>query len=41
MRVAAQCIKPIYFHLVPRPANDGDLGAWMQWLMTARPIKVA
>ncbi len=35
MRVAAYCVMPNHFHLVLWPLNDGDLGTWMQWLMTA------
>lgn len=35
MRVAAYCVMPNHFHLVLWPLDDGDLGAWMQWLMTA------
>jgi len=34
MRIAAYCVMPNHFHLVLWPLNDGDLGAWMQWLMT-------
>jgi len=26
---------PNHFHMVLRPYKDGDLSAWMQWLMTA------
>lgn len=35
MRLAAYCVMPNHFHLVLWPRNDGDLGVWMQWLMTA------
>lgn len=35
MRVAAYCVMPNHFHLVLWPLDDGDLGVWMQWLMTA------
>jgi len=35
MRVAAVCLMPNHFHLVVRPRGDGDLGRWMQWLMTS------
>lgn len=35
MGVFAYCIMPNHFHLVLRPGNDGDLGDWMRWLMTA------
>lgn len=29
------CLMPNHFHLVLRPHWDGDLGHWMQWLLTA------
>ena len=29
------CLMPNHFHLVLRPHHDGDLGRWMQWLLTA------
>jgi putative transposase len=29
------CLMPNHFHLVIRPRADGDLGRWMQWLLTA------
>jgi putative transposase len=29
------CLMPNHFHLVLRTATDGDLGRWMQWLLTA------
>ena len=29
------CHMPYHFHLVLRPHSDGDLGRWMQWLLTA------
>ena len=29
------CLMPNHFHLVLRPHVDGDLGRWMQWLLTA------
>jgi len=35
MRVVADCIMPNHFHLVLWPRSDGDLGRWMQWLLTA------
>jgi len=35
MRVLAWCLMPNHFHLVLRPRADGDLAAWMQWLMTS------
>ena len=28
------CLMPNHFHLVLRPHEDGDLGRWMQWLLT-------
>ena len=33
--VLAYCLMPNHFHLVLRPHGDGDLGRWMQWLLTA------
>jgi len=35
MRVLGCCVMPNHFHLVPWPRADGDLGRWMQWLMTS------
>ena len=35
MRVVAYCVMPNHFHLVLWPRKDGDLGVYMQWLMTA------
>jgi putative transposase len=35
MRILAYCVMPNHFHLVLRPFEDGDLGRWMQWLMTS------
>jgi putative transposase len=35
MPVLGYCLMPNHFHLVVRPQADGDLGRWMQWLMTA------
>ena len=29
------CLMPNHFHLLLRPHRDGDLGRWMQWLLTA------
>ncbi|SIO67652.1 putative transposase [Singulisphaera sp. GP187] len=29
------CLMPNHFHLLVRPHSDGDLGRWMQWLLTA------
>jgi putative transposase len=36
MDVLGYCLMPNHFHLVPRPNADGDLGRWMQWLLTAQ-----
>jgi putative transposase len=33
--VLGYCLIPNHFHLVLRPAADGDRGRWMQWLPTA------
>ena len=33
--VLGYCLMPNHFHLVLRPKGDGDLGRWMQWLLTA------
>ena len=35
MRVLAYCLMPNHFHLVLWPHGDGDLGRWMQWLLTS------
>ena len=35
MRVLAYCLMPNHFHLVLSPHGDGDLGRWMQWLLTS------
>ena len=35
MRLLAYCLMPNHFHLVLWPHGDGDLGRWMQWLLTA------
>ena len=32
--VLGYCLMPNHFHLVIRPREDGDLGRWMQWLLT-------
>src|SRR5262245_4289816 len=32
MEVLAYCLLPNHFHLVLRPARDGDLSRWMHWL---------
>lgn len=36
MRVLGWCLMPDHFHLVLRPADDGALGRWMQWLLTTQ-----
>lgn len=36
MRVVGYCVMPNHFHLVVRPLGDGDLGRWMQWLLTTQ-----
>ena len=33
--ILGYCLMPNHFHLVLRPREDGDLGRWMQWLLTA------
>jgi putative transposase len=35
MRIVGYCLMPNHCHLVLWPYGDGDLGRWMQWLMTA------
>jgi putative transposase len=35
MRVLGFCLMPNHFHLVLWPHEDGDLGRFMQWLMTS------
>src|SRR5687768_3806955 len=35
MRVLGYCLMPNHFHLALWPLEDGDLSAWMQWLLTA------
>ena len=35
MRLLAYCLMPNLFHLVLWPHEDGDLGRWMQWLLTS------
>jgi len=35
LRVLGYCLMPNHFHLVLWPHEDGDLGRWMQWLMTS------
>jgi putative transposase len=33
--IVAYCLMPNHFHLVLRPQGDGELGRWMQGLLTA------
>lgn len=35
MRLLAYCLLPNHFHLVVWTLEDGDLGRWMQWLLTS------
>jgi len=35
MDILGYCLMPNHFHLVVRPIAAGDLGRWMQWLLTA------
>jgi putative transposase len=35
IRLLAYCVMPNHFHLMLWPHADGDLGKWMQWLLTA------
>ncbi len=35
MRIVGYCVMPNHFHLILWPHGDGDLGKWMQWLLTA------
>jgi len=35
MRVLGWCLMPNHFHVVLWPYGAGDLGRWMQWLLTA------
>ena len=35
MRILAYCLMPNHFHLVLWPNEDGDMGDWMRWLLTA------
>jgi len=35
MRVLGWCLMPNHFHLVLWRRRDGDLGRWMQWLLTS------
>jgi putative transposase len=34
MRLVSFCVMPNHFHGVLWPYGDGDLGTWMQWLLT-------
>ncbi len=34
MRLVGWCLMPNHFHLILWPRKDGDLGRWMQWLLT-------
>jgi putative transposase len=35
VRLLGWCVMPNHFHLVLWPRGDGDLGRWMQWLLTS------
>jgi putative transposase len=35
MRIVSFCLLPNHFHLVLWPREDGDLGRFMQWLLTS------
>jgi len=35
MRLLGYCLMPNHFHLLLWPHRDGDLGRWMQWLLTS------
>jgi putative transposase len=35
MRLLGYCLMPNHFHLVLWPRQDGDLGRYMQWLLTS------
>ena len=35
VRVLGYCLMPNHFHLVLWPRADGDLGRFMQWLLTS------
>jgi putative transposase len=35
MRLLGYCLMPNHFHLVVWPRENGDLGRWMQWLLTS------
>jgi putative transposase len=34
MRLLSFCVMPNHFHVVLWPHGDGDMGRWMQWLLT-------
>lgn len=34
LEVFAVCLMPNHFHLLVRPRQGADLGAWMHWLLT-------
>jgi putative transposase len=36
VRLVGYCLMPNHFHLVAWPTEDGQLGRWMHWLMTAQ-----
>lgn len=36
LRLIAACLMPNHFHLVLMPRQPGDLGRWMQWLLTTQ-----
>lgn len=39
MRVLAACLMPNHFHFVVHPLEDGEVSAWMHWLMTAQTVR--
>jgi putative transposase len=39
MRVLAFCLMPKHFHAVLWPEGDGDLAAWMHWLLTTHAVR--
>lgn len=36
LRLLAACLMPNHFHFVVMPCEPGDLGRWMQWLLTTQ-----
>ncbi len=36
MRILGLCLMPNHFHLALWPSADGDLSAWIRWLMTTQ-----